>query len=213
MIRPLRVVGLDIASATGRARTHDSLGGPRLAADAIHTNLRPLHDQIDLIEQFVQRGCGVPEGGGRINPDARPDLVAVEGTFSRPGGSDYPLHAQRAVPLQWLHRRGIPYVEVAPATLKVYATGSGATSGENKVTKAQVMEAVFATYGELLAIPRDDNACDALVLLFMVLDHYGSQVGDLRGELVDVPAVPQSRRRALAAVKWPELDHLTGGGR
>jgi crossover junction endodeoxyribonuclease RuvC len=194
-VRPLRIAAFDIASATGRARTHDSLGEPRLSADTLHANMRPLHVQIDLIEMYVRRGCGVPKEGGPINPAARPDLVAVEGTFSRPGGSDYPLHAQRALPLQWLYRQQIPYVEVAPATLKVYATGSGATSGENKVTKTQVMAEVFATYGGLLNIPQDDNACDALVMLAMVLDQYGQPLAE----------VPQIRRRALAAVDWPEL--------
>lgn len=201
MIRPLRVAAFDIATATGRARTHDSHGEPRLSADVIDTSLRPLLAQIDLIEIAVQRACGVPDGGGPITPAARPDVVAVEGTFSRPGGADYPLHAMRAVPLQWLHRRRIPVVTVAPATVKVYATGSGATSGENKVTKREVVAAIIATYGDLLHVPQDDNACDALTMLAMVLDVYGQPLAE----------VPQIKRRALAAVKWPDLD--IGGDR
>lgn len=199
----LRVVGLDLApAASGIARTHDSTGTPRLAVDPIRTNLLPLHRQIDHIEHAVRRACGVPPAGGRPDPAARPHLVVIEGTFSRVGGSDYPLHAVRAVALQWLHRQRIPYVDVAPATVKVWATGSGATRGDNKVTKARVVEQIIADYGRHLAIPRDDNCCDAVALLTLGLAAYGQPLA----------AVPERQRRAIEAVTWPALTaHATAG--
>lgn len=196
MIRPLRVVGLDLSTAaTAIAATHDSAGRERLAVHTVAgTAGRPLHEQIDRIEMAVRRSCGYGSGNQVLGTPA--DLVVVEGTFSRPGAADYPLHALHGNVKQWLHRRGIPYVDVAPATVKVYATGSGATQGENKVTKDKVIEAVVATYGLLLHIPaRDDNACDALTLLAMGRDAYGQPLVE----------VPQVRRRAVDSVTWPEL--------
>jgi crossover junction endodeoxyribonuclease RuvC len=154
-----------------------------------------LHTQTDIIDVAVRRACGVgsgnkPLGGGRV------DLVVLEGTFSRQSGSDYPLHHVRAIVTQWLARQRICYVDVQPATVKVWATGSGTTRGVNKVTKAKVVEAVIATYGRLLNIPRDDNACDAVALLSMGLAAYGQPLVD---------EFRQPHRRALDAVRWPEL--------
>lgn len=196
MMAPLRVLGLDIATATGLAHTHDSTGAPRLAVRTIDASLLPLHAKVDKTEIAIRRACGVPERGGRPDPAAMPDLVVVEGTFSRPGASDYPLHALRANVLQWLYRQGIPYAEVQPLTLKVWATGSGATSGENKVSKEDVCRSVVETYGGLLNIPpRDDNACDAVAALTLGLAAYGQPLVDL----------PEKYVRAIAAVRWPEL--------
>lgn len=191
----LRVVALDVATRTGLAHTHDSTGQACLAVRTVAADLLPLHAKVDAIEMDIRKACGAPTG--RIRDRAKaPDLVIVEGTFSRPGAADYQLHAMRAVPLQWLYRNGIPYVEVAPSTLKAYATGSGSTRGENKVGKDKVRAAVVATYGRLLNIdPRDDNQCDAVVLLAMCLDAYGQPLAP----------VPQTHRRALAAVTWPSL--------
>lgn len=187
MTASLRVVGLDLStSATGLAHTHAANGEPRLAVRTITAGLKPLHDQIDTMEYSVRRAC-----------QTKPDVVVIEGSFSRPGASDYPLHALRGVITQWLHRQRIPYVDVQPATVKVWATGSGATRGENKVTKDKVCAAVVATYGGLLHInPRDDDACDAVALLALGLAAYGQPLAD----------VPASHRRALSSVTWPVLD-------
>jgi crossover junction endodeoxyribonuclease RuvC len=200
VIRPLRVVALDLATAAGIAATHDSDGNPRLAVHTVNASLLPLHDKVHRIEMQARIACGVsPRVGGPPRSHAIPDLVMVEGTFSRPGAADYPLHAMRANVLQWLWRVGIPYVEVQPSTLKVWATGSGATNGENKVTKADVCRAIVETYGRFLNInPRDDNACDAVALLTMGLAKYGQALVD---------PLPHGGWRALKAItEWPELD-------
>ncbi|WIM97816.1 hypothetical protein ACTOB_001370 [Actinoplanes oblitus] len=195
MIRPLRLAALDLSTAaTAIATTHDAFGEPRLAVRTLDTAKRPLHTQTDIIDVAVRRACGFGSGnralGGRV------DLVVIEGTFSRQSASDYPLHHVRAVVTQWMARQRIAYVDVAPSTVKVWATGSGATSGENKVTKDKVKTSVVATYGRFLHInPADDNQCDAVALLSMGLAAYGQPLAD----------VPDEHRRALKAVRWPEL--------
>jgi crossover junction endodeoxyribonuclease RuvC len=104
------------------------------------------------------------------------------------------LAGLRTVVGQWLWARKTPYALVAPATLKVYATGRGTTQGENRVTKQEVRERVTATYGHLVHIG-DDNQADSIALLAMTLDAYGEPL----------VAVPETHRRALKAVSWPEL--------
>lgn len=196
-MRPLRIVALDLSTAaTALAQTHDSYGNPRLSVATIPgTAGRPLHQQIDMIEPVVRKACGFGSGNARLGGVV--DLVVCEGTFSREGASDYPLHALHANIKQWMHRRHIPYVDVAPSTVKLWATGSGATSGENKVTKDKVVAAVLATYGHLLNInPRDDNQSDGVALLSMGLAAYGQ----------DLAPPPKERcRLALKTVTWPEL--------
>ncbi|GIE35932.1 hypothetical protein Ait01nite_089770 [Actinoplanes italicus] len=195
-MRPLRVVGLDLSTAaTGIASTHASTGEPQLWTQVIDTSKRPLRVQTDIIDMAVRRACGYGSGN-RLIGAARVDVVVLEGTFSRKSGSDYPLHHVRANVLQWLWRMGIPVVDVSPATVKVWATGSGATRGVNKVTKNKVIEATIATYGHLLNIPRDDNACDATALMSLGLAAYGQ------------PLAPMPHGRAAEVIDgicWPTL--------
>jgi crossover junction endodeoxyribonuclease RuvC len=83
-----------------------------------------------------------------------------------------------------------PPVLVAPATLKVYATGYGG-SRQRPVTKTTVLDAVRATY------PRVDfaghDAADGFVLAAMAADHYGEPLAE----------VPATHARALGSVEWP----------
>ena len=190
-MRPLKVAGLDLSTAaTALASTHDKNGVPFLSVFTIPgTAVRPLHEQIAVIEKVVRRQLG--------GPSPWPDLVMIEGTFTRMSGSDYPLHALHANLKQWLWRQGVPYVDVSPSTLKVWATGSGATRGVNKVTKDKVVEAILSTYGSHLLInPRDDNQCDAVALLTMGLSKYGQGLAE----------VSKNHRRALSDLTWPALD-------
>jgi len=194
-MRPLRVVGLDLSTAaTGIAATHASTGESHLWASVLDTSKRPLHTQTDIIDVAVRRACGYGSGNRPLSA-VGVDLVVIEGTFSRGSASDYPLHHVRANVTQWLSRRGLAYVDVSPATLKIWATGSGASSGDNKVTKQQVVEAIIAAYGGLLNIPRDDNACDAVALMSMGLAAYGQPLAE----------VPETHRRALDSIRWPQL--------
>jgi crossover junction endodeoxyribonuclease RuvC len=202
MIRPLRMVALDLSTAaTGVASTHDPYGQPFLSVFTVPgTAKRPLHEQIALIKRAVRRTCGL--GSARTNPDAPdlPDLVVIEGTFSRASGpgQDYPLHALHACIKQALWDRKIPYVDVSNGTVKMWATGTGATSGPNKVTKDKVVAAIIANYGKTITInPADDNQCDAVALLTLGMEKYGQPIGPY---VSDKP-----RRRAFKNVAWPGL--------
>lgn len=196
MMAPLRVVALDLSNkATAIAATHDSAGRPRLAVQTVPgTDGLPTHEQIDRIEMAVRRACGFGSANAAIGR-GQPDVVAIEGTFSRPGASDYPLHALHGNVRQWLHRRGIPYVLIAPKTVKVWATNNG------DATKREMVEKVIATYGRLLLInPADDNQADAMALLSMALAFYGQPLVD-----TEIPG-----RRALKVPSWPELTNWDG---
>lgn len=199
MIRPLRVVGLDLSTAaTGIAATHASTGEPHLWATVLNTSKRPLHTQTDIIDVAVRRACGYGSGNRPLSA-VGVDLVVIEGTFSRGSASDYPLHHVRAVVTQWLARQRIAYVDVQPGTLKIWATGSGSMRGDSKVTKDDVVASIIATYGRLLNIAPDDNVCDAVGLLSMGLAAYGQELAE----------VPESHRRALKSVRWPDLQAVS----
>lgn len=187
MADALRIVALDLGTrAAGIAWTHDRTGTPAIGCTTVHTDGLPLHRRIHRVLEDVE-----------VAVRCRPHLVVVEGTFSRPGGSDAPLHMLRGVILHWLwsRRPSIPYVDVAPATVKVWATGSGATSGENKVTKQAVKEAVIATYGRLVHVATYDEA-DAVALASLGCYAYGQPL---------VSGLRSQQTRALSSVRWPDL--------
>lgn len=190
----LRMVALDLStSKAGIAHTHWHDGTPRLGCRSVNTGLVGLHDRIHRVLGDVAAVCGWSTGGFTT---ARPHLVVVEGSFSRPGASDGPLHMLRGAVLHWLWTKQIPYVDVQPGTVKVWATGSGALKGENKVTKDKVIAAVVATYGGLMSIdPRDSDQCDAVALLSMGLAAYGQPLA----------VVSSHQSRALSTPRWPTL--------
>jgi crossover junction endodeoxyribonuclease RuvC len=195
-VTPLRLVSLDLSNkATAIATTHDAAGTPFLSVYTVPgTAGRGLHEQIHIISTHVRRACGDPSGTRPAG--MRPDLVVIEGTFSRPGGSDYPLHALHSDVRQWLWRKGIPYVVISPLTVKMWATGSGSSRGASKVTKRDVVAAIIAAYGKLLFInPADDNQTDAVALLTLGLAAYGQPLA----------AVPNNHRRAIKSQPWPTL--------
>jgi crossover junction endodeoxyribonuclease RuvC len=195
---PLRLVGLDLSNAaTAIAATHDPNDTPFLSVYTVPgTAKRPLHDQIHVIGHHIRRACGAPSGNRPAG--MRPDLVVIEGTFSRTGGhnSDYGLHALHSDVRQWLWRKEIPYAVVSPGTLKVWATGSGSSRGASKVTKRDVVAAVIATYGtHLLINPADDNQTDAVALLTLGLAAYGQPLAEVSAQ----------HGRAIKSQPWPTL--------
>lgn len=190
----LRVVAMDLSlTASGVAATHDHHGEPRILARTVHTR-RYVDKGVDhrrIHDILVDLGAAV-----RSNPH----IVMMEGGYVGQQNNTMELSGLRHIVGQWLWARGVPYATVAPATLKVFATGRGNTHGENKVTKQEVREAVTAEYGHLVHIG-DDNQADAVALMAMCLDHYGQPLAPLR----------ESHRRALKVVAWPVLDPRPGG--
>lgn len=193
---PLRIVGLDLSNkATAISATHDPNGQEFLSVYTVPgTSSLDLHEQVHVISRHVRRACGAASGSRPAG--LPPDLVVIEGTFSRPGGSDYPLHALHSDIRQWLWRQYLPYVVVAPTTVKMWATGSGSVRGASKVTKRMVVAAVIATYGKLLSInPADDNQTDAVALLTLGKAAYGQPLA----------VVSNNHRRAIKSQPWPTL--------
>jgi crossover junction endodeoxyribonuclease RuvC len=85
-----------------------------------------------------------------------------------------------------LWRQGIPFVDIAPAKLKKYATGKG-NAGKDEMLASAIRRLAYEG--------ANNNEADALWLLHMGLDAYG------RGWA----ALPQGHRLALSGVPWPPV--------
>lgn len=90
----------------------------------------------------------------------------------------------------WL--RQIPYVTVHLKRVKMYATGKGGGPDASKQAVLVAMQRLFYGHGPLI---RGDDEADAAALLALALDALGTPLAD----------VPAANRRAVAAVKWPEV--------
>lgn len=125
----MRVAGLDPSlSCTGYARPDGSV--VRIPSSTDHPTL----DRIDSIDRALGRLVSPPDrldtssGRARMVPDpARPELVVVEGFGGAGRGREAGLKITGLGTVLRLRvwRAGIPLFEVAPATLKAYATGNG----------------------------------------------------------------------------------------
>ncbi|HEY3483396.1 MAG TPA: Holliday junction endonuclease [Streptomyces sp.] len=107
---------------------------------------------------------------------------------------DLPTHARSAGITGMVHgavraallEHEVPYVLLAPATLKAYATGKG--NGD----KTAMAMAAYKRAGVEFA---DDNACDAWWCRAAGLDQLGAPV----------VALPQAQRDRLSKAAWPVL--------
>jgi crossover junction endodeoxyribonuclease RuvC len=184
----IRVVGLDLShTATGICDLDNTLPAPtprcttiRTAGLTGHPRQRHILTQIDMAIHAGTR---------------RADIVAIEGPGTRVGAaSAHIIDTAKLHGIVDYHiaRHGIPYVEIPPAVLKIYATGSG------NAPKDDVLLAVERRYGHLIRVA-DNNQADALILAAMTLHHYGRIL----------VAVPQTHARALTSIKtWPDLPDL-----
>ena len=114
-------------------------------------------------------------------------LVVIEGpAYHQASGAGYHERAG----LHWmvldrLHWAEVPSVVVSTSVMKKYATGKG--SGK----KGPTIDAAIRRYPEV-DTAGDDNACDALWLAALGLDH-----------LTGIHRVPESHRVVLSSVDWP----------
>jgi crossover junction endodeoxyribonuclease RuvC len=187
-VTALKVAAFDLSlAATGIACTHDSKGQPRLFARTLPTS-RTAGKTTAMDHKRVHRVFAAV----RNTVLCKPDLVVIEWLpqFDGHGDASLRLAELGAVVRHWLWGQGVPYVDVQPVHLQMYATGKG---GSKKET---VREAVTARYGQLVHIGTQDEA-DAMVLLSMALHAYGQPLAD----------VPETHRRALDAYRgqWPTL--------
>lgn len=161
------VVGLDLSiTATGicnAAGTTSTVGGKATLGDK----------RLAIIESYVFDLI-----------DA--DLMVIEGlAVHGPGAGMAAAQVMGAVKVLLL-RRGVPYVEVPPSSLKKYATGKG------NAGKPEMAVALYKRSGLELA---DDNQVDAWWLRCAGLDALGHAPVEL----------PEAQRAALAKVQWPEV--------
>lgn len=121
------------------------------------------------------------------------DLVVIE----QPSYGSTTGHTHDRSGLWWLvvatlTARGIPIVEVAPTTLKVYGLGKGSGAG---VTKDAVFANVARRYAHLVEVNSNDEA-DALLLAALGARHLGHPVDT---------GLPLTHTRAMASIKWPDV--------
>ncbi|MDG4784390.1 hypothetical protein O7626_00320 [Micromonospora sp. WMMD1102] len=190
----LRFLALDLSlQATGVSWTHNHHGEPKVGCRTVHT-ARTRHGSTDIDHQRLHTILTDVAAAAL----AKPHLVVVEWLPQFDGHGDVTLRLAElhGVVKHWLYSRKprIPYLDVRPPDLKIWATGNG------NATKTAVREAVTATYGGLCHVG-DDNQADALALLSMACQAYGRPLARVTA---------QKQTRALAGIRWPDLATETG---
>lgn len=169
----MNLVGLDLSlTATGVA---SRLGVTTLKPGA----LRGM-ERLAWIRQRVELAV---KG---LDPQDWADLVAIEGyAFGRPNQASH-LGELGGVIRMYLHEQAVPFVDIPPKSLKLYATGRG-NAGKPEMLGAAIRRLDFGG--------SDDNEVDALWLRAMALDHYGAPLCEM----------PEKNRGAIAKIEWPVL--------
>lgn len=181
----VRVVGLDVSTAaTGLAMPDGTCRTIRPWATA-QEPARRLNEILSLLDPYLRL--------------ARADLAVIEG-YS-PGGRGGPHALMRlaevggAVRLR-LFELGVPYVEVAPSTLKKYATGFGG-SAKRKVSKDEMVDAARQSG----AVVASGDEADAWWLWAMARSQF-SATWEPAFRCSELLAI---RGEVRAGVAWPEV--------
>ena len=174
MRRPIRIAAFDLA--LGRT------GVAGVAGD-LHS-LEPRHgaDESDLrLLWFFRQFCR------RFLVD-RPDIVAVEGPAFGVAGKKtvFVLGQQQAALRLAAAELGAGFVVIPPASLKLYATGSG------KASKAEMIAAAE----DIGLVPANDDEADAGLLRAMTRDAYSKEISVRHF---------QAAREAIDALVWPPI--------
>ncbi|WP_330306267.1 MULTISPECIES: hypothetical protein [unclassified Streptomyces] len=130
------------------------------------------------------------------------DLVVIEGAAYGRGGQagHHELAGLWWILTQDLWERQIPYAVVNPHSRTIYATGSANPAKDHpkekraRIAKGMVRDAVAERYGLECDGPGRYDKADAFILAAMGLHWAGWPL----------TVVPDSHRRALDAVPWPE---------
>jgi len=118
------------------------------------------------------------------------DVVVLEGySFGSQGRAVFQIGELGGIIRFWLWGHHIPYVDVAPGTLKKFATGKG-----NSPKDAMIAAAIrrFGFEGS------DNNEADAFLLWCLARQGYGHPVA----------AVPKAQAQVAASIDWPTLHAL-----
>jgi crossover junction endodeoxyribonuclease RuvC len=195
----VRVAGLDISmTSTGVALVDDGnvdaiqtcrvASAPTRRADGNTPTLADRHDRLMRVEDRIANLLGL---------DRWPELVLVEGpSLGSAGQQQHESAGNWHRIVRRLHVAGVLVAEVSPLQVKQYATGSGATSGPNKVTKDKVIAAVRANYGDYAAHITSNDEADALILAAIGCRYLGHPIESV--------ALPPENLRALKKIRWPE---------
>lgn len=121
----------------------------------------------------------------------RPHLVVIEGyAFGTPGKLGLVRLGELGGAIRMvLFEQGIPYVEIPPASLKLFASGSG------NAPKDHVLAAARAASPRI----RNHDEADAFICRAAGLLAYGRDV--LKGD-------PRGRQRVVADMTWPTIRSL-----
>ncbi|MFE7122442.1 hypothetical protein ACFU99_44165 [Streptomyces sp. NPDC057654] len=180
-----RVIGLDLSlTSTGVADAHWAL--------AARPGKRRSHERLDWLVGAI---------GLCVKDDA--DLVVVEGAAYARGAQagHHELAGLWWLVTQHLWRHRVPYAVVTPHGRTIYATGRANPAQHlprkerSRAAKGMVRSAAIDRYGVECEGPGRYDMADATILAAMGLDWLGYPT---------VP-VPDTHRRALEAVKWPDL--------
>ncbi len=202
----MKVAGLDISlRSTGVAIIDDRevatitttrvLSEPVKRPDGLTPTLEQRRGRLSAINaRVVQLLGGVPAG---VRGIARlPELVIVEGpSYGSPIGA-HEMGGNWWMLVDHLFDLGCAVVEVSPPQVKQYGTGSGATSGKNKVTKEMVIAAVQQNYGDAGRAIRQNDEADALLLAAIGARYLGSPI--------EGHPLPAANLAALKKIRWPE---------
>lgn len=168
-----RILALDLSLT----RTGYCLGGGLAGCETgvLETARLRGMERLDRIVRDVQQ---LARGG---------HLVVIEGySFGSQGRAVFDVAELGGCVRFLLHRLGMPYVDVPPASLKKFATGKGNSPKDAMITAAIRR---FAFQGS------DNNEADAYLLWCMARHAYQHPVVQ----------VPQLQAAALEAVSWPAL--------
>lgn len=135
------------------------------------------------------------------------DFVVIEGpAFSKNNQGADALSAMRWMVRHDLWKRRIPYAVVGPDIRLIYTLGTAqpkdADTGlrlKGDPLKAAVRQAVLETYGITTEGDAKYDEADAYVMLAMGLHWLGHPLA----------VIPDSHRRALDSVRWPEREAVT----
>lgn len=185
----IRLVGLDLSlTSTGIARLKLDEHGTITGSHTDTVTSGPPEEQT--LPQRVRRVDYV--AGAVIEAVYRADLIVIEGaSFGSTTGQAQERAWLRGAIYLALYELGVEFVEVAPTSLKLYATGNG------RASKTHVVQSVRRHYGEHFDIPlrktdgREDVA-DAIALAAMGARSIGHPID---------PDHP-TRTRAMRTPKW-----------
>lgn len=181
-----RVIGLDVScKSTGIAW-----------ADGRLTTIRGVAVEMRDSYAAAQRSATITNriaaAIGR-QPD-RPDFAVVEDYLLLVGFHNGAHTTRRLVEVgacvrMALARLGVPFVEIPPSSLKIFATGGG---GADKASMIRAARALGAT-------PRNDDEADAFLLREIGLTAFDND----RFERLD-----ERQRNVVSCVRWPEVAHV-----